>query len=201
MEIFAIVILAFAVLILAIIWAIFSLIITEINKAKLNKYIDNIPDFIFSHKFIGEDAKSAIAIDETRKALILLSKTSNNILKESFEFEKIISAEIFEDGDSISTIEADRGSQLSGIAIGGIIGGSVGAAIGGLSGKRTSKQTIKIKNLDLRITVNDFKNPLRVIKFLNIETEKNSDVYKKAAQELNKWMSIFKIICKEIEVS
>src|SRR5690606_17399485 len=124
----------------------------------------SLANFNATQKFMGNDGGSGIAIDEDRKKVCLIKFRSGDALMDVSSYRDLISSEIFEDGDTITS--TSRSSQIGGALVGGIALGGVGAIVGGLSGKTTS--TRKPKRLDLRITVNRTDSPIHDINFMDI---------------------------------
>jgi len=79
----------------------------------------------------------------------------------TFSYKDILESEVIIDGETVT--KTSRTSQVGGAILGGIFAGGVGAVIGGLSGKTASKE--KVKTIQLKIIVNDIKNPLQIIPF------------------------------------
>lgn len=175
---------------IAMIYFIFSLS----NKKKLiDKEIQSINDFSPSQKFIGILGETAIAVDEVRKKIALISDGADGIKIRTFTHRDILSSEIYEDGETVT--KTSRGSQLGGVLLGGLLLGGAGAIIGGLSGKtRTSGIVNKI---DFRVTVNDKKNPLHDIKFLLGDTKKDSFLYTNAMEKARHLQGLITILIKE----
>jgi hypothetical protein len=110
-------------------------------------------------------------------------------------YRDILSSELFVDGETVT--KTARGSQVGGALIGGLALGGVGALIGGLSGKKRSSE--KIKRIDLRITINDTKNPLHDINFMDIEVNQDSYLYKSAMEEARHWHGLVTVLIKTAE--
>jgi len=90
-----------------------------------------------------------------------------------------------------------RSSQIGGALVGGIALGGVGLMIGGLSGKAES--TEKVKRIDLRIIVNDTKNPLHDVNFLYIPTNKESGYYQMSLQKARQWHGIIEVLIRQAD--
>ncbi len=107
-----------------------------------------------------------------------------------------------EHNEIVST--ASRGKQTSGAAIGGVFAGGVGAIIGGLSSG--SKQVTIIKLITMKITVDDFKNPVHYIDFLPIHDspgynpvgyKKDSDIIKTALKKADYWQGVMDLAIRK----
>jgi hypothetical protein len=153
------------------------------------------PDFKVTQKLIGNDGRSGIAVDETNKQICLLENDGTQVTLRMFPFSEIFSCEIFSDGDTIT--KTSRTSQAGGAIVGGVLLGGVGAIIGGLSGSKKSIDTIK--QIDLRIIVNDTKNPMHDINLLNIESKKDTQIYKQAMEQARHWHSIISVLIKRAD--
>ena len=119
------------------------------------------------------------------------------ILKQQHEeivlnYNQLLSSEIFQDGSSI--IKTNRTSQIGGALLGNILIGPIGLLIGGLTGSKT--QANKVHKIDLRIVVNDIKNPTHIINFLDSETNISSFTYQNAIEKARKWQDMLSVIIK-----
>jgi hypothetical protein len=162
------------------------------TKNKLLQLVNNIKGN--NKKFINEENTKAIVIDESNKKVFLFSPIENKKL--SYNFDDIIQSEVIIDDNTI--ISTNRGSQIVGMAIGGLLAGRIGAIIGGLSGSKNSKQ--EIKNIELKLTLNDMNNSIFKINFLpitNVGLSKDSTKVKNALTKIDEWQGYFDIILKQ----
>jgi hypothetical protein len=107
-------------------------------------------------------------------------------------YKDIFSSEIFEDGVTIT--KTVRSSQIGGALIGGLALGGVGAVVGGLTGKTQASD--KVDKVDLRLTVNDTKNPIFNLNFLNLPMKKNDTQYKQAIERARHWHGLIEVLIK-----
>lgn len=110
-------------------------------------------------------------------------------------YRDILSSEISE--DSVTVTKTARSSQLGGALIGGLALGGTGAIIGGLSGKITSSN--KVSKINVSITVNRTRNPLRNISFMNVECEKDKFIYKNAMKQAQHWHALMVVLIKQAD--
>lgn len=153
---------------------------------KLETEISNIKDFTPTNK--QQAANCIIALDEDRSKIAIADTTGTYV----YGFDKIVESEILQDEVSISKVS--RTGQLGGALIGGVLAGGVGAVIGGLS---SSKQTeTQVKNITLKIIVDDLRRPHQTVKFLNsdIPLKSTSTIYTKALEDATQWQSIMSVI-------
>ena len=126
--------------------------------------------FILEKKF--EIYKYRFLVDKENKKFAVVER---NRTVRIYDFSKVISYEIQEDGASV--VKGSVGRSL----IGGLFFGITGAVIGS-SGKR------KISNFctDLRLLIrlNDLEEPLLNMQVINFQVDKQSAVYKNAKQML-----------------
>lgn len=193
----------YPLLILLSIMVISIIVIFNTDKDKIkeqintkNKLLDLVNDIkVNNKKFINEENTKAIVIDEANKKVYLFSPTENKNL--SYNFDDIIQSEVIIDGNTIIT--TNRGSQIVGIAVGGLLAGGIGAILGSISGSKTSKQ--EIRNIDLKLTINDMNNPIFKINFLSHLIKngwsKDSSKVKNALSEIEEWQGYFDIILKQ----
>ncbi|WP_239705808.1 hypothetical protein [Mammaliicoccus sp. E-M24] len=166
--------------------------------------------FDADREIYGQNENFYIGINEQKKFIKLGLNTSKhfrtadsyrhyNIITRTFDYKDIISVEIIE--DSVTVSKTNRASQLVGAGIGGVIAGGTGAIIGGLSGKKTG--TTEIKNITLRIVLNDERNSVFDLPFLESKypIKKTSNEYTKAINCIYSWHSILtKIIENEDKI-
>ena len=185
-------------LILIIVFMIFAEPIQN-NKQKLKKIIEstlnNLSNFKSTQQVMDVNLEFGLAIDEEQNKICLLKITKGaseqpNISTKIIPYKDILSVELFQNGTSIK--KTVRSSQIGGAVVGGLLLGGAGAVIGGLSGK--TETTGKVNHIALLLTVNDVKNPLHGIVFLN--KEEAESIYKKQLQLARHWHGIIKIIIK-----
>lgn len=155
----------------------------------------------------GQNENFYIGVNEQNKHVKIGLNTSKHfrtadsyrhysIITRTFDYKDIISVEIIE--DSVTVSKTNRTSQLVGAGIGGAIAGGAGAIVGGLSGKTTG--TTEIKNITLRIVLNDEQNSVFDLPFLEKKhpIKKSSSEYSAAMNSIHNWHSVLtKIIEKE----
>jgi hypothetical protein len=145
--------------------------------------------------FIDEESTKAIVIDDQNKKIHLFSLIENKCLV--YNFEDVIQSEVVIDNNTIIT--TNRGQQLLGGVVGGLIAGVPGVIIGALSSSKI--QTEKIKNVELKLTLNDIDNSIFKISFLNqiaVNKGLSKDFYmiKNALNEVEIWQGYFNVIMK-----
>lgn len=166
------------------------------RSKEMERYASNLPDFDGSLILVGEDASHGIAIDISRKLITLLRRApGDEITHRTVGFTDIIGSEIHEDGETTSS--ANRGSQLSGALVGGALLGGVGAVIGGISGSRREKKTVR--NLELRLTVNDINSPTHTVALLagSTSVDRNGIIYMAAAESARQWQGRLEAVIKQ----
>ena len=95
---------------------------------------------------------STIKFDETNRKWFVPDRLFSSVKQSSiYSFDDIISFELLEDGNSITS-----GGTSRAIA-GGVLFGGVGAVVAGVTSKRKTKNTCN--KLQIKITVNDIENP------------------------------------------
>lgn len=169
---------------------------TSNKKKAMDDYLGRIKDFSATQKVMGKDGNTGLAIDEQRKKICLIDHRQQNITTRVFVYKDLLSSEIFEDGATVT--KTVRSSQIGGALIGGLALGGVGAIIGGLSGK--TQTSGMVKKVDLRLIVNDTKNPLQDINFLDMETKKDGFIYKQAIQQARHWHGLVEVLIKRADL-
>jgi hypothetical protein len=169
----------------------------KVNKLfELEKSLEN---FKVSQKFTTPNIDKMILLDEENKQVAFIESQFSS--KEIYNYDDILESEILEDGKTITT--TSRGSQVVGALIGGALIGGVGAIIGGLSGKKTSDE--EIYRIDLKVIVNNTKSPIKLINFMNsdsdlsttpVPTKKEEPKYKSAKRNIDHWYSLLSVLIK-----
>ena len=162
------------------------------HKNKSKEVFENLTNFNATDKYLSDTSGVSIAYDEKRKKICLLVEHK----AELYEYKDIIQSELDIDGETVlkQSITGTVGRSV----VGGVLGGGVGAIIGGTTGAKTGKE--KIKNIDLKITVNNSKSPVYRINFMNTETSKGGFIYNISYGEAEKWHGIITTLIKQAEI-
>uniref|UniRef100_UPI004048AE64 hypothetical protein n=1 Tax=Mariniflexile sp. TaxID=1979402 RepID=UPI004048AE64 len=172
----------FTILIIAVVIGFFIGIVIIVNnvqhKNKSKEVFKNLPNFNATDKYLSTTSGVSIGYDSNRKKICLLVDHKGKL----YEYKDIIQSELDIDGETVlkQSITGTLGRSL----VGGVLGGGVGAIIGGTTGSKKGKE--KIKNIDLKITVNNAQHPVYRINFMNTETEKGSFIYSMGYVEAEK---------------
>jgi hypothetical protein len=146
--------------------------------------------FSTTQSWATPDFSDAIALDEERKLIALIQGTKKNPFGRVFPFDKLVSVDLIVDNDVITSTA--RGSQAVGAAVGGVLLGGAGILLGGLSAK--TKSSKMINKLELKLTIEDLKSPIWVIKFLPSPKLANSLEFKAAAEDAEHWLGVLSVI-------
>lgn len=162
----------------------------------LLSYLSSIEGFQSSQRFISEDKKHVVAIDEGSKKVCFVDNNFG-IGKRIYSYKELMRSEIVEDGVSITN--TSRSSQLGGAILGGMIAGGVGAVVGALSGSQMTES--HVKSITLQITTNDTRTPIQYIKFLFLQEAiaKNTVRYQQAIKEANRWHGLISVLIKRAD--
>lgn len=161
-------------------------------------------------EYYSKDYSSGIVLDEINKKIHIFQPKHKNvdgsyiISHNKFDFNDIIESEVIINSKSI--VKTVRSNQIAGALIGNMIAGGLGMVIGGLSSEKINID--KIKNIDLKITVNDISSPVYKVNFLNQHDpyfnyyqkegyDKESVEYKTAIKQVDKWQGIMDILLKQ----
>ena len=125
----------------------------------IEKRIRHLDNFEPTDVYVSTFNLAGVAIDSSRREILLADVATLR----RFTMSSIISCEILEDDVRLAYV--NRGSQLAGIAVGGILLGGVGAVIGSLS---ASKRSINnVSKVILRFMTDDFERPMHDIVLLD----------------------------------
>ena len=179
----------------------------EINKEKLDKLINEKQ--LKGTVFKSHNASCAAVLDKQKEELHIFypvyqnkSNKQYNYRHYSCKFSDIIESEVVIDNQTIT--KSSKLAMAGGAVLGGVLAGGVGAIIGGLSGNK--KQFDRVRQIDIKLTINDLDNPVQKINFLDGKDSsyrkllnghhKNSEEYKEAIKQVDKWQAIFDVIIK-----
>lgn len=186
---------------------IIAIIIAFLNPAvdKTNIIQDKskpLENFTVTQSLVNPESRIGILLDEQRKEICLWRYANANVNQRQnirLYYKDILSIEIIE--DDISITKTNRISQVGGALLGGVLLGGVGAVIGGLSGKKETSKS-KVKNLELKIIINDTSKPIFTISLLPDKSDGVSTedvVYKNAKEKAYHWHAVFEAIIKQAD--
>jgi hypothetical protein len=170
----------------------FLLMVKASRKKAIDKGISGLPNFSATYKFMAEDGKSGIAIDEQNRKACLTTYAYGNLNHKIIDYRDILEAEILEDGHTVT--KTSRTSQAASALIGGVLFGGVGAVVGALTGSSSTKS--KIKRVDLKIIVNDTKVPVFMLNFMDLECAQGGLFHKEAMQKAQEWIGRLKVLMR-----
>ncbi|WP_378955426.1 hypothetical protein [Pelosinus sp. sgz500959] len=133
---------------------------------------------------------AAIAVDNISQKTALIyfvNKEDPGALSSTFYSpNEIVSVEILEDKAAIMT--TNRMSQAGGFVVGGLLS-PAGAVIGALTGKKTTNEIVN--NIDLKLVVENLREPVIIFPFFNGKVKKGTSEYKKVIQGPQHWHAKF----------
>ncbi|MBN1325169.1 MAG: hypothetical protein JW974_03035 [Alphaproteobacteria bacterium] len=140
-------------LIAALCFIVYGIIVKfENNKKKEFESLLTDSGFIVSEKLAYSSFGGIFCLDSENK-LWAVSEV-NKI----YRFQDIVKVEVVQDGKTISSGGLGRAFAL------GVLAGGVGAVVGATTGRKISEN--KLTDLRIKITINDFKNPIVYINCL-----------------------------------
>ena len=131
-----------------------------------------------------------MASDANRKKICLLNAEHKTII---YNYKDILQSEL--DIDGVTILKQSTTGTVGRAVLGGLIGGGAGAVVGALTGSKKQKQ--KVKRIDLKLSINDSKNPFYKINFLDIETKKDSIIYTSAHEKAERWQGIIATLIRQ----
>lgn len=159
-----------------------------------------LTNFNVTNEYFSPDKKSAIFLDEEHMEICIVWDDLSKY--KVYEHNELVQIEIIIDGESIT--KTNRKNQFKGAVMGGLLAGNVGALIGGLSSETNTEK--EIKSIDLKVVVDDLKQPNHVINFLSasinknenetILINKNSESYKDSLNKIEYWYNILTVLVK-----
>ena len=154
------------------------------KATNIEKRIRTLDDFESTDIYVSTYNFAGVALDTKRRELLLADEAALR----RFTISSIVSCEILEDDVSLAYV--NRGSQLAGIAVGGILLGGVGAIIGGQS---ASKRKINnVSKVILRFMTDDFDSPKHDVVLLDWSFSKkgikrDGMLYREALETAELW--------------
>lgn len=183
----------------------------EVNFANNNKIKRKIDEFDnASIIFISEDMNTSVALSEKRREVLVMSATE---IKSEVPYtykERIIKLDdILESEVTINNLIVATTNKILQEVFGTLIEGKLGDRAGtinvGLFGIKKSND--EIRNIDIRLLIDDINNPLCIINFLHdIDFEavfrkrlrkghsKDSKQYKTVIKQVEKWQGMFDVL-------
>jgi hypothetical protein len=154
-------------------------------------------------QYISEDGDSAIAIDDMKQKVCLVSrpvvpswiKVPTITFARVVPYAAILSSEVVEDG--VQIMRTNRTSQAASALIGGLVAGGIGAVVGALTGSKSTRA--KVKRIGLRITVADIKDPLCVINFINVPAKQRGFLYNISKNRALHWHALIDVIIRRTD--
>ncbi|MGM7720487.1 hypothetical protein [Metabacillus sp. Hm71] len=170
----------------------------EIKKSFIDeilKYQDK-HEIKFDKTYFSESNKMNISFSHDEE-LIYIFNNSPSLSVKVIDYKDIAESHLVENGDTIT--KTSRTSQISGVLVGGMLAGTGGAIVGALSGKKKSSSAIR--DLELKIVVNDLNNPVITypIKDTELPLVKNSPTYKQLYDRGYEIHKIISLIIKQQE--
>tara|TARA_B110000211_G_scaffold149979_1_gene170632 strand:+ start:79 stop:819 length:741 start_codon:yes stop_codon:yes gene_type:complete len=137
----------------------------------------------------------AAGFDKSNKKIGFINSWKDDTVK-IYSFNDIMESEIVVDGNTI--VKTSTTSTVGRAVVGGVLTGGVGAVIGGVTGKKSHNEMVK--NIDLKICVNDSLNPFYKIRFLDTECKKGDYLYKTTYQNAERCHGIITTFIKQSEL-
>jgi hypothetical protein len=174
----------------------FVIVKNGIKKAKTlendRRLLLNSQSNFTPNQWIWGDDGRGIALDEQRQKLCLASFPQGARV---VTYRQILSAEVFEDGASIT--KTMRLSQVGGAVVGGLLLGGVGAVVGSLTGKKETRATVN--RVELRVIVDDTQRPLHDVILLNRNVKRTDPAYITAIGAARRWVGIVEVLVKRAD--
>lgn len=139
------------------------------HERKRERIFEYLADAGFNPRYIWlpTESSNGLAIDPDNEGVAILR--IGGLEPVLLDYSEVISVEMIVDKQSIQkTVQkTNRGSQIVGLAVGGLVLGGKGAVIGGLSGSRrsTSSSSEKVVRRSLIILTSDMDMPSAEVRF------------------------------------
>lgn len=160
------------------------------NKSK--DVFNNLKDFNTTEVYLSGSSGCSIGYDYERKKICILNTEHYPTI---YDYKDILQSELNIDGETI--LKQSTTGTIGRAILGGLLGGSVGSIIGGVTGSKKQKE--KIYRIDLKLSVNDSKNPFYKINFLNLETNKGDFLYSVYFAQAERWHGIIATLIQQAD--
>lgn len=168
--------------------------VLEQQKAMRDK-VAGLSDFSATQFVAGIDGLTGLAVDEGRGLVCLIKKTADDFDLCVIEYGDVLSAEIYEDGQSVE--KTSRLSQAGGMLVGGLLLGGVGAVVGGLSGRKVV--SAKPRQVDLRVVVNRTTEPTHDVVFMNVEADSGGALHQAVMKNVRHWHGLLAVAIRRAD--
>lgn len=176
-----------------IVWLVFGIkkiLEDKKHKDESKNVFTTLKDFKPDSYYLSETSGISFSYDNERKMICFLDASHKPTF---YTYNSILQCEVVEDG--VSILKSSTTSTIGRSILGGILGGGVGAIIGGTTSSKA--QNVEVSSLDLKIIVNDPKNPIYKINFLNFKVKKNSLLYKEYYPKIEHWHALISGLIKQ----
>ena len=176
-----------------VVWLVFGINKMREDKKHKNEsknVFNTLEDFKPDSCYLSETSGISFSFDNERKIICFLDASHKPTF---YTYNSILQCEVVEDG--VSILKSSTTSTIGRSILGGILAGGVGAIIGGTTSSKA--QNVEVSSLDLKIIVNDPKNPVYKINFLNFKVKKNSLIYKDYYPKIEHWHALISGLIKQ----
>lgn len=165
------------------------------RQTALEQQLKTQSGFTPSQVLVGVDGDTALAVDTAQGVVCLAKNTPSGARSRLIQPDALIAVEVFEDGETVTTTR--RSSQLGGALAGGLALGGVGAIVGALGAKTQSRQ--RVRQVALRLTVDDADDPLHDVQLLAGEDEKSGGFYRLAMEQARHWHGLISVLIRRTD--
>lgn len=169
---------------------IYGIIRNNKHTNKSHDVFNNLKDFNPTEVYLSGTSGCSIGYDSERKKICVLNHEHHPTI---YEYKDILQSELNIDGETI--LKQSTTGTVGRAILGGLLGGGVGAIIGGVTSSKMQKE--KINRIDLKLSVNDSKNPFYKINFLNLETKKGDLIYIASFAQAERWHGIIATLIQQ----
>lgn len=169
---------------------IFSIVRNNKHTNKSQDVFNHLKDFNTTEVYLSGTSGCSIGYDSERKKICILNTEHQPVI---YGYKDILQSELNVDGETI--LKQSTTGTVGRAILGGLLGGGVGAIIGGVTGSKTQKK--KINRIDLKLSLNDSKNPFYKINFMNLQTKKGDILYVASFAQAERWQGIIATLIQQ----
>lgn len=153
----------------------------------------SLPGFKWNRRYLDRVSKSGIALDRKRGKLCVFGFGEHpNSWHMVLGGEDILRVEIIENGESVMTTTPKH--TVGNAVVGGLLFGGTGAVVGAMSSKSETTVAEKVRNLSLRLLVDDLEQPTYQVSFLSESCSRDSERYQDAARAILYYHSAIEVL-------
>jgi len=176
-------------------WLVYTIVVSY-QKNAMETQLRQSNGFSMTHKYLAPNGSSGIGIDEIHKSINLVKYISGQgSISRIVKYEDIISVEVSE--DDVPLMRSTRTNQTGKYMENGHALGGVDILVGETSSSPNQGGTVK--NISLRLIINDNNDPTHEVSFLEYQAKRGDSKHQAAMHQARHWYTLVATLIKETE--